>query len=276
MPFALYHFHKAGLYGVLANLVAIPMTTFVIMPVEAGALVLDLVGLGDPLWSLCGLAIGLLLKLAHAAASAPGAVALLPAMPGWAFGAMIGGGLWLCLWRSRLRMAGLFPMAAGAVGAIVASTPSLLVTGDGRHLVVIGADQRPYLLRERAGDFVRDLMGENSGFDEDLPALDDAPSAACSLDTCVAVVGGTTREWRLLAFRSGQRIDWKQLVQACAEADIVVADRRLPRGCQPRWLKLDAPALTRSGGVAIHLAQSPTVESVAERTADHPWAAFRR
>lgn len=46
MPFALYHFHKAGLYGVAANMVAIPWTTFVIMPLEALALLLDTIGLG--------------------------------------------------------------------------------------------------------------------------------------------------------------------------------------------------------------------------------------
>ena len=37
-PIALYHFHKSGLYGALANIVAIPLTTFVIMPLEALAL----------------------------------------------------------------------------------------------------------------------------------------------------------------------------------------------------------------------------------------------
>ena len=45
-PIALFHFHQAGLYGALANIVAIPLTTFVIMPVEALALLFDLVGLG--------------------------------------------------------------------------------------------------------------------------------------------------------------------------------------------------------------------------------------
>src|SRR4029079_10062726 len=29
-PIALYHFHKAGLYGAVANIVAIPLTTFII------------------------------------------------------------------------------------------------------------------------------------------------------------------------------------------------------------------------------------------------------
>jgi competence protein ComEC len=51
MPLALYHFHRSGLYGVGANIVAIPLTTFVIMPLEAGALLLDAVGWGKPLWS---------------------------------------------------------------------------------------------------------------------------------------------------------------------------------------------------------------------------------
>ena len=50
IPFALYHFHRAGLYGVAANIIAIPLTTFVIMPLEAAALLLDSVGLGAPLW----------------------------------------------------------------------------------------------------------------------------------------------------------------------------------------------------------------------------------
>jgi competence protein ComEC len=37
IPLALFHFHRAGLYGVGANIIAIPLTTFVIMPLEAGA-----------------------------------------------------------------------------------------------------------------------------------------------------------------------------------------------------------------------------------------------
>src|SRR5207253_2403135 len=52
MPLALYHFHRSGLYGVGANIVAIPLTTFVIMPLEASALALDPLGLAKPVWWL--------------------------------------------------------------------------------------------------------------------------------------------------------------------------------------------------------------------------------
>ena len=46
MPIVLFHFHRAGLYGALANVVAIPLVTFVSMPLIALALLLDVVGAG--------------------------------------------------------------------------------------------------------------------------------------------------------------------------------------------------------------------------------------
>src|SRR5205814_1281419 len=130
MPFALFHFHRSGLYGVGANIIAIPLTTFVIMPLEAAALLFDVVGWGRPLWWLCGAAIDGLLRLAHLVAGARGSVMFLPSMPGWAFGLMVAGIIWLCLWNTRLRLLGILPAAFGAAGAVLSPTPNLLVTGD--------------------------------------------------------------------------------------------------------------------------------------------------
>ena len=273
IPFALYHFHKAGLYGIGANLVAIPLTTFVIMPLEAGALLLDSIGLGAPLWYLTGLAIDGLLWMARTVGSAKGAVATLAAMPGWAFAMIIAGGLWLCLWNGRIRLYGLVPFLSGTAAAAAAPVPDLLVTGDGRHLAIVEAGGAPLILRARSGDFVRELFAENSGFDGDPAILDSAPFASCSRDSCVADVVRSGRSWRVLSTRSSQRIDWRELVTACAGAEIVVSDRWLPRGCTPNWLKLDRDSLGRTGGVAIYLGARPRVETVAERLGKHPWAA---
>jgi competence protein ComEC len=62
------------------------------------------------------------------------------------------------------------------------------------------------------------------------------------------------------------------VVNACEQSDIVVSDRRLPAGCTPKWLKLDAPALRRTGGIAIYLGRTPRVETVTEQLGQHPWA----
>jgi competence protein ComEC len=271
MPLALYHFHRSGLYGVGANIVAIPLTTFVIMPLEAAALALDPLGIAGPFWWLCGASIDGLLMLAHTVASARGAVALLPSMPAWTFAAMVVGGIWLCLWTTRVRLFGTIPVVLGAIGAALAPAPDLLVTGDGRHLAVV-EHGTPYILRDRAGDYVRSLLAEASGYDSDPDLLDGQPDSDCSRDACVAALRKRNAEWRLLATRSAYRIDWQAITKACSQADIVVSDRRLPRTCDPRWLKLDAEALARTGGLAIYLGARPWTDSVADRVGAHPWA----
>ena len=274
VPLALYHFHKAGLYGVLANMAAIPWTTFVIMPLEALALLLDLAGLGAPAWAAAGWAIDRLLGLAHFVAGQDGAVATLPAMPRGAFALMVGGGLWLCLWAGPVRALGLAPFAAGALWAAATPAPDLLVSGDGRHLALV-EDGVPYLLREKSGDFTRSIFGEAAGFDGDAPGLASAGKAQCSRDSCVGAVERDGRRSTFLVTRSAHRMRWEELTRACAAVDIVVSDRWLPRGCTPRWLKLDRRTLETTGGLAIHLGERPRIDSVAERTAGHPWSERR-
>jgi competence protein ComEC len=275
-PIALFHFHRAGLYGALANVVAIPLTTFVIMPLEALALLFDLAGLGAPFWWLTGKALAFLLWLAHSAAAAPGAVALLPAMPAAAFAMMVAGGLWICLWRTGWRRWGMIPVAAGALWALATPAPDLIVTGDGRHLALRAPDGTLALLRPRAGDYVRDLLAEASGAEPDFLELDSLPGAACSPDLCAADLDRNGRRWRLLATRTRNIVRWDEMIRACAAADIIVSDRRLPRACQPHWLRADRDLLARTGGLAIRLGDSPEADTVAALVGHHPWAAGAR
>ena len=268
-PIALYHFHRTGLYGAFANIVAIPLTTFVVMPVEALALIFDSAGLGAPFWWAAGKALAILLALAHRTAAAPGAVAMLPSVPGGAFALTIAGGLWLCLWRSGIRRWGAVAAGIGLLWALATPAPDVLVTGDGRHMALRTGGGEVVILRTRAGDYVRDLLSETSGIDSGLPDMDDL--ADCNPDACAATIVRGGRAWRLLAFRSKAFVETEPLRRACAAADIVVADRRLPSACAPRWLKADAALLGRTGGLAIRLGERPSVATVASSVGAHPW-----
>lgn len=270
-PIALFHFHKSGLYGAVANIAAIPLSTFVIMPLEALSLILDIVGLGAPVWWLTGKSLSLLLWIAHVVGDAPGAQAALSSMPWGAYALMIAGGLWITLWRTRMRRLGVLPLAIGALWAVLTPPPDILVTGDGRHVAIRTTDGRIAMLRPRAGDYVRGVLGEASGTQAEALDLDNLKTARCGNDMCVTDVQAGGRSWRILATRSPFLIDIATMAQACAQADIAISDRRLPRSCRPRWLKLDRPALAQTGGVAIRL-KSADVDSVADAVGQHPWA----
>lgn len=270
-PIALFHFHKAGLYGALANIVAIPLTTFLVMPAEALALLFDVAGLGAPFWWVAEQGLLLLLWIAAVTAAAPGAVALLPSMPPLAFALLVAGGLWLCLWRGRVRRWGLPLIAAGAIWTVSVRPPDVLVTGDGRHLVLRSDDGALALLRPRAGDYVRTMLAEVAGEDGNYLDMEALPTAACSEDLCVAELRREGRVWRVLATRSRHFVRWSDMIGACRQADVVVSDRRLPRACKPRWLKADRELLARTGGLAIHLGSSPSVSAVRRQGTAHPW-----
>lgn len=277
MPIALYHFHQAGMLGALANLVAIPLTTFIIMPAEALALALDLAGLGAPFWWIAGKALALLLHVAHKVAAHPLAVWTFPLFSPAPFVILMLGGLWLLIWRTGARWWGLVPVAGAAVVIAAMPAPDLLVTGDGHHVALRLADGRIALLRGRAGDYVREVMGsaagEGGGAEAGavMVALEELPGARCSRDLCVVRIAGEMRDWEILATRTRQMVPWRPFVEACARADIVISDRTLPRGCAPRWLKLDRAHLRRTGGMALYLDRQ-TWRSVRQPGDRHPWA----
>lgn len=289
MPIALYHFHQAGVLGALANLVAIPLTTFVIMPAEALALILDGVGAGGPFWWVTGRGLALLLGLAHHVGGQSFAIWLAPTFGAVPFAALLLGGLWLLLWRTDWRLWGLLPVAGAVAALLLASPPDLLVSGDGHHMAIRQADGRLALLRPRAGAYMRATLSGAAGLERDeaddgrsgiggggLGALAEAPNARCSADLCAVRLRGARRDWMVLATRSDVRLPLAPLVAACAGADIVVADRRLPRGCRPRWLLLDAGWLRDHGGVLVWLRGRPHWRSLHGPADAHPWIAGRR
>ena len=270
MPIVLYHFHRAGLYGAFANVIAIPLVTFVSMPLIALGLLLDLGGLGAPVWWLVRQSLDLLLGIAHFTSSQPGAVKLMPQMSQGVFALFVAGGLWLALWRGRKRLYGLVLMAIAAVLVVQTPTPDLLISADGRHVGIAGEDRHLLMLRDSRSDYARENLQELAGRSGRVIPLDRWPEAQCSSDFCVIGLNREGRTWQVLMARSRDLVTERALSAACERSDIVIADRYLPRSCRPRWLKADRRTLQRQGGLAIVL-EDQTITSVAQTQGEHGW-----
>ena len=270
MPIVLFHFHRAGVYGAFANVVAIPLVTFVTMPLLALALLLDVVGAGAPVWWAAQLSLDALLGLAHFTATQPGAVKLMPQMDLVTVLTIVGGLLWLALWKGRARLCGLLPVAGGVLVFALTPIPDILITRDGRHVGVTGESDRLLVLRESRSSFASDNLMELAGAEGEVLPFERWPGARCSPDFCVLTLERGDRDWHLLMARSREMVEERALAAACERADIVIADRFLPRSCQPRWLKADRRFLTREGGTAVYLAEE-RIRTVAQSQGEHGW-----
>lgn len=270
MPIVMFHFHRAGVYGAFANVIAIPLVTFLSMPLIAIALAMDSVGLGAPAWLVAGKSLELLLAIAHWTAGQPGAVKLLPEMGGALFALFLTGGLWLALWKGRVRLLGLVPAAIAALLMAVKPAPDLLISSDGRHVGIAGEGNQLLVLRDSRSSFASDNLLEMAGMGGTPLPLTDWPGAECSREFCVVTLNRGGRLWHVLMARSRDMVDERALAAACDRSDIVVADRYLPTSCQPRWLKADRNLLGQTGGLTIYL-DDVRFETVAESQGEHGW-----
>lgn len=269
-PIVLFHFHRAGAYGAFANVLAIPLTTFVIMPLIALALVLDVVGLGAPFWWLAGRSLELLLGIAHFVAGQPGAVRLMPQIAHGAMLLYVLAMLWLALWRGRARLLALPAAVLSLLWMLASPAPDILVARDGRQIGVTAQDGRLLVLREGAS-YALDSLRETAAVEGPVLGIEKAPGARCSPDFCALELIRDGRPWSLLVARSKHYVDALQLIRACAAADIVIAARSLPRSCAPRWLKADRRYLAEHGGLAVYLGPVPRIVTVGDRQGAHGW-----
>jgi competence protein ComEC len=274
MPIVLFHFHRAGVYGAFANVVAIPLVTFIAMPLIALALALDAAGLGWPVWWLVEKALALLLGIAHLTAGQAGAVRLMPQISGLTVGLFAAGFLWMGLWRGRVRLAGLAPVIAAGLMALATPVPDVLVAASGQQvgITVPGPDGMPRLLalRESRSSYTRDNLMELAGVAAAPVPLAEWKGARCSSAFCTITLRRGGRDWVMMLGRGRAQVEERALAAACATADIVIAERFLPRSCRPRWLKADRGYLEKTGGLAIDLS-AQRITTVAAGQGQHGW-----
>ena len=270
MPIVLFHFHRAGLYGAGANLLAIPLVTFVSMPLVALSLLLDSIGLGAPFWWLAGKSIEALLAIAHLVSSQPGAVKLSPPVPLGSILLFVAGGLWLALWHGRRRLWGLLPAVVSVLWMLVTPAPDILVTRDGRDVGIVDGNGRLVVLRESAGGYAHDNLVEIAARAQQPVPLSEWPGANCSRDFCTVALAKDGRVWTVLVARSRNLIEERALAAACERADIVVASRYLPRSCRPKWVRIDRRFLGQEGGVIVERDRQ-RLRTVAQGEGEHGW-----
>lgn len=299
-PIALFHFQHTGLYGALANMVAIPLTTFVIMPLVALCLALDWTGMAAPIWAATEFMLEILLHVAEMAATAPGAKLMTPTFSAWGFGVFALGVCWAYLLTSAIRWGGFVLIVIGFLAMVTTPAPDILIDSSGRHLAIKDDAGHAYFLHSGQGEFVQDMMREQMGQANAFLPIDNYKGARCNAHVCLLSMGaafkgtedknsnsenvgqggvqaqkaeGYETTMTVLVTRSNRYLDYPALIAACATADVAISDRPLPKDCKPKWLKADLFALRKTGGLAIYIPEQRVV-SVAETQRHLPWSPY--
>jgi ComEC/Rec2-related protein len=131
--FSIEHFHRLATYGLIANLAAMPIVSFVIMPFGMVATLLMPFGLDAPFWQITGAGLEAVIAIAKAVAAWDGNIAF-GRLPVWVFPTIVGGFLIMTVMRTRLRHAGPLMIAATILFMTMTSgipKPDLMISEDG-------------------------------------------------------------------------------------------------------------------------------------------------
>ncbi|MCV6595340.1 MAG: ComEC family competence protein [Silicimonas sp.] len=161
-PIAAAHFNQVPHYGLIANMLSVPLMGAVVIPGAVLAALLAPFGLSWIGLGLMAPAIRWILAVAETVAGWPGALSFVP-MPGTAVLPLLAAGaLWLVIWRGPFRWCGAPVMGLALALWPMAERPLALVSPSGGLVGVLGAEGR-ILSKARGDGFAARVWLENDG-----------------------------------------------------------------------------------------------------------------
>jgi competence protein ComEC len=264
-PYAAFHFHRLAPYGVLANLLAMPVVSGWVMPMGLLGVVALPFGFDAPFWRLMGEGIDWMTTVAQWVAHLPGAVGHMAAFGVGPLSLASAGLVTICLLRTRLRWSGAAMVVLAAVWASTTPQPEVYVSGDGQAAAFRTDNGRLSVLHRGRDIFA---IKEWLAADGDARATDDktlAKDVTCDGEGCV----GRLRDGHLVAMP----LTIEAFAEDCARAAVVVSARNSPSDrCEA--VMFDRRVLSERGAVSLRR-QNSRVEINAARPLNYrrPWTA---
>jgi competence protein ComEC len=244
MPFAAYQFQQIQPYWIPANLLAVPLTAFWIMPWGLIALALMPLHLAALALIPMGWGISAIVWITSQIATWPDALLRIAPMPNAAILLMAAGLAWLCIWRSAPRLAGIPVMALGLIVALAARPPDVLVSPDSK-LIALRSGGTVFLVRDpKASHFTLEQWQTVWGATPLTPAQ-------CSAQSCL--VGAA----------------WYTTTPVCASARLIVAPIEMPHCSNP---VIDRFATYRFGAIAAWITPTAVILRTDRQVqGERPW-----
>ncbi|MES2434351.1 MAG: ComEC/Rec2 family competence protein [Pseudomonadota bacterium] len=244
-PFAAATFNRFTDYGLLANLLTVPVMS-VLMAAGVVAALLAPIGLAAPALWVMERAGAWILFIAHWVAGLDGAVTPIVQPGPMVMPLITFAGVWAILWRGRVRLMAIAPAVVAMLLWATTERPTLLISSDGALVGLIGAQGRALSVLRGAGFSAENWLQDDGDLDLQTEAYArtgfSGPKGARVFD-----LDG----WRGVAL-SGKAAE-EALTTACAQADLVVVPAAIapvlpgPEGC----IVIDRNVLDQTGALAL-------------------------
>ncbi len=243
-PFAMQHFNRVAIWGLPANLIVAPLSSFVIMPFLALGTALESVGWGEPFLLIAGWGVEAMVSVARKFESI-GGQAVIASAPAFTLVVAFLGLMILCLWSGRLRWLGA-PLALAVALWPRPPAPDVWIAADG-STAAVRRGQQAVLLRPDNRRFGAELWARRRGL-----AIAETRGFTCSAYACRPE---TDAPVAVALSWSRKDIPTQALSDLCSGAEIVVLRgdfvAPMPAGCDDRFV-LTAEDFAAGGAAELY------------------------
>lgn len=226
-PFSLYHFQQfAGYGGIIANMIAIPLMAFWVMPSAILSMLSMPFGLEKLPLIIMGQGVENVMEAARFGAALEGSVIKLPLFSFLSFLGIACGLLFFILWQGVLRYAGLIVFAISIFFIFQSNQPIALVSSTNKLLALNSYDGYLSVNTLRREKFVRENWERALAFEKDSSeTLKNSQIANCDDVGCHVVVEGKKVAYSLSPYTHNYD---------CAWADIVISKDPVRQKCKAK------------------------------------------
>ncbi|SLN10097.1 ComEC/Rec2 family competence protein [Ruegeria meonggei] len=161
-PIGAAHFNTMSHYGLLANMLSVPVMGAVVVPSAVVAALLAPFGLEALALNVMGLGLKWILGVSEWVAGLNGAQGYVVSPPHMVLPLFALGALWLALWRGRAKWIGLAPVVAAFLLWGQGQRPEVLIADSG-GLVGVMTDKGRALSKKKGSGFIATVWLENDG-----------------------------------------------------------------------------------------------------------------
>lgn len=255
-PIGAAHFNTLSQYGLIANLLSVPLMGVLVIPAAVIAVFLAPFGLEFIGLEVMGWGLRWILGVAHWVASIDGAQRHVASPGPWVLPVLAMGMLWLMLWRGRVRLVGLLPVMVAFSLWVGIERPTVLISDTG-GLVGVLTDSGRALSKPKGNGFVARVWLENDGdaVGQSQAALRWPESDALKTKAKVRII---TTSFRKIIHLTGKRAAAQ--FQKCQAGQLVISSVELAlRGpCEV----YDPKRLRQTGSLAIQDGKIITAKSL--------------
>ena len=162
MPYTIAIFNRFTLQTLAGNFMAIPLTSFLIMPSALLSVFSLAFGGWEFAFNLLSFGLDGLIHISQAVSSWPGAAFAIATPSPLFVGLVTAGGLWICLWTGQCRWWGILAVVPGIGALYLTHPPDIYVAGDG-SVIAYKDQQTLYVSDLKRGCFYTDQWMKESG-----------------------------------------------------------------------------------------------------------------